>query len=190
MESDDSDSDTDSTDKFIILSERIDAKSLEKQELYISITYKSRTVGYLNAVVMDVGSLKAGGFRDDKLKCQDKEIEDELLLFYKSLSNVLDTHVVFYITDFFLEKEYRGLGLGGDILQLLPNWLKIHHPEVNDLYLFPYPLEKINGKVECVKSENPKKILEMRSRLIRFYLANGLRKTQTEFLYMPIHPAA
>lgn len=190
MESDDSDSDTDSTDKYILLNERIDAKSLEKQELYISITYESRTVGYLNAVIMDVGSLKKDGFRDEKLKCQDKEIEDELLLFYNSLSNVLDTHVVFYITDFFLEKEYRGLGLGGDILHQLPDWLKIHHPEVNDLYLFPYPLEKSNGKVECVKSENPSKILEMRSRLIRFYLAHGLRKTQTEFLYMPIHTAA
>lgn len=190
MESDDSDSDTDRTDTFILLSERLDAKSPEKQELYISITYNSCVVGYLNAVIMDVGSLKAGGFRDDKLKCQDKEIEDELLLFYKSLSSVLDTHVVFYITDFFLEKAYRGSGIGGEVLKLLPNWLKVYHPEVNDLYLFPYPLEKSNGKVECVKEANPKKLLEMRTKLIRFYMSHGLRKTQTQFLYMPIQSAA
>ena len=190
MESDDSDSDTDSCDKHIFLRERVDAKSLEKQELYIQITYKSHPIGYLNAVIMDMESLKRGGFKDNKLHCQDKEIEDELLLFYKSLNQVIDTAVVFYITDFFLESSYRGLGLGGDILQQLPNWLKIHHPEVNDLYLFPYPLEKVNGKVECVQSNNPKKIMEMRKKLIRFYLAHGLRKTQTEFLYMPIHPAA
>ena len=190
MESDDSDSDTSHTDKLILLNERIDAKSLEKQELYISITYNSCVVGYLNAVIMDVGSLKAGGFRDDKLKCQDKEIEDELLLFYNSLSSALDTQVIFYITDFFLEKEYRSLGIGGDVLNLLPKWLNIYHPEVNDLYLFPYPLEKSNGKVECVKEADPKKALEMKTKLIHFYITHGLQKTKTQFLYMPIQSAA
>ena len=189
MESEDADSDTD-TDKLIGLSERVYSWSHDKQELSITITYENQRVGYLNAVIMDVGSLKLGGFRDEKLVCQDKEIEEELLTFYKSLSDVLESRVIFYITDFFLEKIYRGMGIGGDILNLLPEWLDTHFPEVNDLYLFPYPLEKSNGKVECVKNVDDKKLLEMRTKLIRFYLSHGLRKTQTQFLYRPIKPAA
>ena len=189
MESEDSDSDTD-TDKLIRLSGKVYSKSQDKEELSIDITYDNQRIGYLNAVIMDVGSLKSGGFDDAKLECQDKEIEEELLTFYKSLSDVLETRVVFYITDFFLEKEYRGMGIGGDILNLLPKWLSTHFPEVDDLYLFPYPLEKNNGKVECVKDVNPKKLLEMRQKLISFYLNHGLRKTRTQFLYRPIRPVA
>ncbi|MEF9958928.1 MAG: hypothetical protein RR090_06455 [Niameybacter sp.] len=189
MESEDSDSETD-TDKLIRLSEKVYSWSPDKEELSIVITYDNQRVGYLNAVIMDVGSLKSGGFRDDKLECQDKEIEEELLTFYKSLSADLETRVVFYITDFFLEKQYRGMGIGGDILNLLPEWLNSHFPEVNDLYLFPYPLEKSNGKVECVKNVDEKKLLEMRTKLIRFYLSHGLKKTRTQFLYRTIRPVA
>lgn len=189
MESDDSDSDNE-TDHFILLQESFEAITAEKQELTLSILYQSKVVGYLSAVIMDVGCLKSGGFKDEKLKCRDKEVEDEILLFYKSVSKFLSTHVIFYITDFFLEKEYRGSGIGGEVLDLLPQWLKIHHPEVNDLYLFPYPLEKNNGKVECVKNINAKQLLEMREKLIRFYTHHGLQKTTTEFLYMPLAPVA
>lgn len=189
MESEDSDSDTD-TVKLIRLSGKVYSKSQDKEELSIDITYDNQRIGYLNAVIMDVGSLKSGGFDDAKLECQDKEIEEELLTFYKSLSDVLETRVVFYITDFFLEKEYRGMGIGGDILNLLPEWLNTHFPEVDDLYLFPYPLEKNNGKVECVKDVNPRKLLEMRQKLISFYLSHGLQKTRAQFLYRTIRPVA
>lgn len=188
MESDDSDSDD--ADKFIYFQESIEERSDDKQELSITITSNGKSIGYLDAIIINVGSLKSGGLIHEKLKCRDKEVEEEILLFYNSLSDTLCTNVIFYITDFFLEKEYRGMGLGGDVLKQLPHWLEVSHPEVHDLYLFPYPLEKSNGKVICVQNVSPERLLEMRSKLIVFYLNHGLQKTDTQFLKMPIkYPA-
>ncbi|MGL4345321.1 MAG: hypothetical protein ACRCTE_08995 [Cellulosilyticaceae bacterium] len=188
MESDDSDSDD--ADKLIGLIEKIEAVSEDKLELFLDIYVNNQSVGYLSAIIINVGSLKSGGLIHEKLKCRDKEVEEEILLFYNSLSDTLNTNTIFYITDFFLEKEYRGMGIGGDVLKQLPAWLHVHHPEVHDLYLFPYPLEKSNGKVICVQDKNSEKLLEMRNKLIVFYLNHGLQKTNTQFLKMPIQYTA
>lgn len=185
MESDDSDS-TD-TDNSIVFIETIEASNEEKQELILTISQNDRLVGYINAIVINAGLLKQDLSIDDKLKCKNKEDEDEIILFYNSLKDTLYTNIIFYITDFFLEKPYRSKGLGGLILKELPLWLTIHHPEIDELYLFPYPLEKNNGKVECVANIDPQKLLEMRNHLISFYINNGLQKTSTQFLKMPIH---
>lgn len=184
MESDDSDSDD--TDKFVDFQERIEETSDDKQVLSIDIISNGQYVGYLHAIIINVGNLKSGGLIHEKLKCKDKEDEDEILLFYNSLSDTLNTNTIFYITDLFLEQSYRGCGIGGDVLRQLPAWLHVHHPEVDDLYLFPYPLEKTNGKVACVQDQLPERLLEMRTRLIVFYLSHGLQKTNTQFLKMPI----
>lgn len=186
MESDDSDSNDDHTDKSILFKERIDTTSEEKKELYIDIFFNGELVGYMNAIIMDIGLLKHDGYVSEKLKCKDKESEEEILLFYNSLQDSLGPQPLFYITDFFLEKQYRGMHIGGHTLKALPNWLLTTHPEVNELYLFPFPLEKSNGKVECVKNIKPEKLLEMRTTLISFYISNGLQKTNTQFLRMPI----
>ena len=177
MESDDSDSAD--TDNSIVFIETIEASNEEKQELFLTITQNDHLIGYINAIVINAGLLKQDSSINDKLKCKNKEDEDEIILFYNSLKDTLYTNVILYITDFFLEKPYRGKGVGGLILKELPKWLSIHHPETDELYLFPYPLEKNNGKVECVSNVDPQKLLEMRNHLISFYINNGLQKTST-----------
>ncbi|PHV69311.1 hypothetical protein CS063_16485 [Sporanaerobium hydrogeniformans] len=184
MESDDSDSDD--THNPILFTERVEASNEEKQEIFLSISSNDKVIGYINAIILHAGLLKDATYVKNKLKCKNKEDEKEILNFYNRLKSTLNTNVIFYITDFFLEKPYRGNGLGGCILKALPPWIRTNHPEVNDLYLFPYPLEKNHGKVECVKHISPKKLLEMRAHLIIFYTHNGLQKTSTPFLRMPI----
>lgn len=184
MESDDSDSDD--TQAPILFTESLETSNEEKQEVALFISVDNTRVGYIKAIILHMDLLRNIPYVKDKLKCKNKDDQEEILEFYNRLKNVVNTNIIFYITDFFLEKPFRGNGLGGRILQALPNWLRLYHPEVNDLYLFPYPLEKNNGKVECVKHINSKKLWEMRTHLIIFYTHNGLHKTSTPFLRMPI----
>ena len=119
MEADDSDS-TD-TDKRITFVEHCLDVTSDKEEIRLDLYTKDALIGYLNAIIIYVGNLKKGGFSHDKLKCQDKEVEEELIAFYSQLQESLSMHSIFYITDFFLEGMYRGAGLGGDVLDLVPD---------------------------------------------------------------------
>lgn len=188
MESDDSDSDH--TDRIVEFVERIEEISDDKQELTLTIFYNKQSIGYLNAIVINVGNVKKGGLIHDKLKCRDKEVEEEILRFYQSLESTLHTNIIFYITDLFLEKDYRGLGIGGDVLDCLPELLRVYHPEINDIYLYPYPLERTNGQVQCVQDVSSDLLNEMRQKLIHFYSKHGLKSTYTDFMHMALSHSA
>lgn len=114
-------------------------------------------------------------------KTSDKEEEEELEDFYFSvLSHKRNSRYSFYITEFFLDKEFRGNGLGSKILNMIPNIIRSNIIEyVEEVYLMPGPLEKVNGEVKYIKDHNNPKL----KKLIQFYKSMGFKKVdKTEYM--------
>lgn len=160
-----------------------------KKEIMINIIHDHEEIGYIKGVLLNVDNILKELKSDEVLKVlefTDKEEEEEIKTFYiqvLSKENCRDN--AFYITELFIDKEYRGNGIGGKIFEQLPRFLdrNIREP-ISCIYLMPGPLEKINGEVEYIMNPKDEKMVFLKQRLIRFYKSVGFRKIgATDFYY-------
>lgn len=160
-----------------------------KKEIMINITDVHGVVGYIKGVLLNVDNILRELKSDEVLKVlefTDKEEEEEIKTFYiqvLSKENCKDN--AFYITELFIDKEYRGNGIGRKIFEQLPMFFNknIREP-ISCIYLMPGPLEKINGEVEYIMNPKDEKMILLKQKLVRFYESLGFRKIgETEFYY-------
>ncbi|WIV13829.1 GNAT family N-acetyltransferase [Proteiniborus sp. MB09-C3] len=160
-----------------------------KKEIIINIADVNGEIGYIKGVLLNVDNIFNELKSDEILKIlefTDKEEEEEIKSFYiqvLSKENCKDN--AFYITELFIEKEYRGNGIGRRIFEQLPRFLDRNICEpVSCIYLMPGPLEKINGEVEYIMNPKDENMVLLKQRLIRFYESVGFKRIgETDFYY-------
>lgn len=160
-----------------------------KKEIMINIIHDYQEIGYIKGVLLNVDNILKELKSDEVLKVlefTDKEEEEEIKTFYiqvLSKKNCKDN--AFYITELFIDKEYRGNGIGRKIFKQLPRFLDRNIKEsISCIYLMPGPLEKINGEVEYIMNLKDEKMVFLKQRLIKFYESIGFRKIGgTDFYY-------
>lgn len=158
--------------------------SAYKKSVLIKFYKKDNYIGYIKGTFINNKNITLDLSISDiykVFKTSDKEEEEELEDFYFSvLSHKRNLRYSFYITEFFLDKEFRGNGLGSKILKMIPNIIRSNIIEyVEEVYLMPGPLEKVNGEVKYIKDSNETKI----EKLIQFYKSLGFRKIErTEYM--------
>ncbi len=160
-----------------------------KKEIMINIISEHEEIGYIKGVLLNVDNIFKELKSDEVLKVlefTDKEEEEEIKTFYiqvLSKENCKDN--AFYITELFIDKEYRGNGIGRKIFEQLPRFLNknIREP-ISCIYLMPGPLEKINGEVEYIMNPKDENLVLLKQRLIRFYESVGFKRIgETDFYY-------
>lgn len=160
-----------------------------KKEILISITDKNQKVGYIKGVLLKVDNILNELKSDEALKVlefKDKEEEEEIKSFYiQVLSKENCTDNAFYITELFIEKQYRGNGIGRRIFDQLPQFLYDHiNRDISCIYLMPGPLEKIDGEVQYIMNPNDEQMIVLKEKLIRFYESVGFERIgKTEFYH-------
>ncbi|MFZ5988222.1 MAG: GNAT family N-acetyltransferase [Bacillota bacterium] len=160
-----------------------------KKEISIGITDENGKVGYIKGVLLNLDNILKDLKMDGILKVlefADKEEEEEIKSFYiqvLSKENCKDN--VFYITELFIEKEYRGKGIGRKIFEQLPMFLRYNISEpVSCIYLMPGPLEKVDGQVKYIMNSNDEQMILLKQKLIKFYESVGFKRIgDTEFYY-------
>lgn len=160
-----------------------------KKEIMINIANEYGEIGYIKGVLLNVDNIFKELKSDEVLKVlefTDKEEEEEIKTFYiqvLSKENCKDS--AFYITELFIEKEYRGNGIGRKIFEQLPKFLDRNIAEpISCIYLMPGPLERINGEVEYIMNPKDKEMVFLKQRLIRFYESVGFKRIgETDFYY-------
>lgn len=160
-----------------------------KKEIMINITNEHGEIGYIKGVLLNVENILKELKSDEVLKVlefSDKEEEEEIKTFYiQVLSKENFKENAFYITELFIDKEYRGNGIGRKIFEQLPGFLNnnIREP-ISCIYLMPGPLEKINGQVEYIMNPKDEQMILLKHKLIRFYESVGFRRIrETDFYY-------
>ncbi|MCQ1530232.1 hypothetical protein [Lutispora saccharofermentans] len=157
-----------------------------KKQMTIHIIEKTQKVGYIRGVLLDVSNIFNELKGDEALKVlkfEDKEDEEEIKSFFvQVLSRNKSAGTAFYITELFIEKGFRGQGLGKKIFQVLPDFLHGISKEILYIYLMPGPLEKIDGKVEYIMNPKDEKMVALKNRLIKFYESVGFSRIEdTDF---------
>lgn len=157
-----------------------------KKEIVIHITEKGVQIGYIKGVLLNVDNILNELKSDEALKVlqfTDKEEEEEIKSFYiQVLSRKPYEDKAFYITELFIEKNYRGKGIGSKIFQVLPGFLQKIDEDISYIYLLPGPLEKINGEVTYIMNPKDKQMVALKNKLIKFYKSAGFKRIdQTDF---------
>lgn len=157
-----------------------------KKEISINIVEKGVKVGYINGVLLNVDNILNELKSDEALKIlefTDKEQEEEIKSFYiQVLSRNACEDKAFYITELFIEKKYRGKGIGSKIFQVLPQFLQKIDLDISCVYLMPGPLERINGEVRYIMNPKDQQMVALKNKLIKFYESVGFKRIdQTEF---------
>ena len=160
-----------------------------KKEIMINITDEKGVIGYIRGVLLNVDNILRELKSDEVLKVlefTDKEEEEEIKTFYiQVLSKENRKDNAFYITELFIDKEYRGQGIGRKIFKQLPRFLSKNMSEpVSCIYLMPGPLERINGEVEYIMNPKDEQMILLKHKLIRFYESVGFKRIgETDFYY-------
>lgn len=187
----DSESETEDYDDYCICLKDEEYNKYNKlTELIIFDNETKNKIGYVKGVVIRLDKASSLSFNEIKklLSYKDKETEEEIINFYKKIiynKNKKDT--IFYITEFFLEKEFRGSGIGSYVISDIMNLAKKYISEkISTIYLMPGPLEKNKeGYVECIKDKSNLIVNNLKNKLISFYSKNGFKNiSNTEFFYM------
>ncbi len=157
-----------------------------KKEISINIVEKGVKVGYLSGVLLNVDNILTELKADEALKVlefADKEQEEEIKSFYiQVLRRQGCKDKAFYITELFIEKEYRGNGIGSKIFKVLPKFLLKNNLNVSCIYLMPGPLERIKGEVKYIMNPKDEQMVALKNKLIKFYESAGFKRIdQTEF---------
>lgn len=157
-----------------------------KKEITINIAEKGVQVGYIKGVLLNVDNILNELKSNEALKVlqfTDKEEEEEIRSFYiQVLSRKPYGDKAFYITELFIEKDYRGKGLGSKIFEVLPGYLQKIDEDISCIYLLPGPLEKINGEVTYIMNPKDEQMVALKNRLIKFYESLGFKRIdQTDF---------
>jgi GNAT superfamily N-acetyltransferase len=144
-------------------------------------------VGYIKGILLNVRDMYTEMNTDEILKLfevEDKEEQEEMNSFYiQVLSKEKCRDYAFYLTEFFIDRSFRGQGFGKKIIKELPALLKEHIEEtISCIYLLPGPLEKVNGKVEYIFDKNKEETLELKRKLMAFYESVGFKQVgKTDF---------
>ena len=157
-----------------------------KKEILINIVEKGVKVGYIAGILLNVDNLLNELKSEEALKIlefTDKEDEEEVKNFYiQVLSKRESEEKAFYIIELFIEKEFRGNGIGGKVFKVLPSFLQNIDSNISCIYLMPGPLERINGKVKYIMNPKNKQMVALKNKLIKFYESVGFKRIdQTEF---------
>lgn len=164
----------------------------KKEIKIILLNSNDKKIGYIKGVILKSKNIFKELKSKDVLKVlefKDKEEEEEIKSFYiqvLSKENLKDN--IFYITELFIEKEFRGNGLGTKIFDRLPKYLKENiNKNIKIICLMPGPLEKINGKVEYIYNNQNINSINLKNKLIHFYTSLGFIKIgKTEFYKIAI----
>lgn len=176
-DSDDSDSDSDRNTNI-----QSETKLLDyKREILINITDERGKIGYIKGVLLNTEHILKELKSEEVLKVlefNDKEDEEEIKSFYiqvLSKGNCKDNG--FYITELFIEKEYRGNGIGRKIFDELPKFLYDQvDRDISCIYLMPGPLEKVDGEVKYIMNSKDEQMVALKERLIKFYESVGFKR--------------
>lgn len=164
--------------KFITLDEEL---NMYNKLIHIKIYKNNNYIGYIKGVILCTDKLENLSKEQIKeyISYKDKEAEEEVQSFYEELSNrdLDNDNRLFYITEFYIENQFRKNGYGSLILNSLPNYLlETVSSNIEGIYLMPGPLEKVNGKVEYIYNSNNRKSISLKEKLIKFYEANGFKR--------------
>ncbi len=157
-----------------------------KKEILINIVEKGVKVGYIAGILLNVDNLLNELKSEEALKIlefTDKEDEEEVKNFYiQVLSKKESEAKAFYIIELFIEKEFRGNGIGSKVFKVLPSFLQRIDSKISCIYLMPGPLERINGRVKYIMNPKNKQMVALKNKLIKFYESVGFKRIdQTEF---------
>lgn len=157
-----------------------------KKEIDINIVENGVKIGYISGILLNVNNILNELKSEEALKIlefSDKEQEEEMKSFYiQVLSKSSNAEKVFYITELFIEKEFRGKGTGSMIFRVLPQFLKNIDSDISYIYLMPGPLERIDGQVRYIMNPKDQQILALKNKLIKFYESAGFKRIgQTDF---------
>lgn len=165
----------------------IEEVSRYKKNIFIDIIENDHIIGYIKGILINAKDIYKELKSDDVLKIfqfDDKEEEEEIHNFYIHVLSKKDCeNFAFYITEFFIEKQFRGNGVGKRTMQSLPSAL-IHNltENISCIYLLPGPLEKINGNVEYIMDPNDAEKIKLKNNLIKFYTSVGFKRVaNTDF---------
>ncbi|NLN48031.1 MAG: GNAT family N-acetyltransferase [Clostridiales bacterium] len=157
-----------------------------KKEISINIVEKGVKIGYIEGILLNVNNILNELKSEEALKIlefTDKEDEEEVKNFYIQVLSKNDFGAkAFYITELFIEKEYRGKGVGSKIFEILPQFLRKIDLDITCIYLMPGPLERVNGKVKYIMNPKDEQMVALKNKLIRFYESVGFKRiNQTDF---------
>lgn len=176
----DSDPDTESDYyfKFITLDEEI---HMYNKLVHIKIYKEDIYIGYIKGVILCTDKMEQLSLEKAKeyISYRDKEAEEEVQDFYDELSKkkLNQDGRLFYITEFFIEKIQRKNGYGSLILREIPNYLlEAISVNIDEIYLMPGPLEKVNGTVKYIYNPKDNKTKSLKEKLIKFYESNGFKR--------------